>query len=122
MIPFILNLPYTLTLFVLGLTCSPRYIKLNHKPFAIVIKVKDFWWKGFIHKRSRAMASGSTVLLGPREEEHDLEHELIHVRQHNELPFIHPIFYYYETFKHGYRMNKFEDEAYTKSGSIYRGK
>ena len=122
MISFVLNFPYTLCLFLLGLSCQPKYIKLNKKPFAIVVKVKDFWWKGFVYKHSRAMASGNTVLLGPREEEQDLEHELIHVNQHNKLPFIYPVFYYYESFKHGYRMNKFEDEAYTKSGSIYKGK
>lgn len=68
------------------------------------------------------MATGNTILLGPREEEHDLEHELIHVRQHGKLPFVYPIFYYYETFKHGYRKNKYEDEAYRIAGNIYKGK
>lgn len=122
MISFVLNLPYTLCLFILGLTCQPKYIKLNQKPFAIVIKVKDFWWRGLVYKYSRAMASGNTVLLGPREEEHDLEHELIHVRQHNNLPFIHPFLNVYQNMRYGYRMNKYENEAYRLSGSVYRGK
>ena len=122
MVSFMLNFPYTLTLFVLGLTCRPKYIKLNRKPFAIILKVRNFWWKGFVMKYCRAMASGNTALLGPLEEGHDLEHELIHVRQHNKLPLIYPVFYYYETLRHGYRKNKFEDEAYRLSGSVYRGK
>ena len=67
------------------------------------------------------MAAGNTILLGPKEEVHDLEHELIHVRQHNELPFIYPVFYWIETLKHGYRNNKFEDEAFRISGSVHRG-
>ncbi len=122
MISFILNFPYTLFLFIAGLTCGPKYIRFNKTPFAIVVKVDNFWWKKFVHKHSRAMAAGNCVLLGPREEEHDLEHELIHVRQHTQLPFVYPIFYYIETLKHGYRKNKFEDQAYRISGSNYRGK
>ena len=122
MISFVLNLPYTLTLFILGVTCGVKYIRFNKNPFAVIIKIRNFWWKGFIYKNSRAMASGNTILLGPREEEHDLEHELVHVRQFAKLSFVYPIFYIFETLKHGYRNNKFEDEAYRLSGSIYRGK
>lgn len=122
MISFLLNIPYTLIAFLFGLTCFPTSIMFNKKPFAIILKVRNFWWRFFIYKHSRAMAAGSTVLLGPKKEKNDLEHELIHVRQYQRSPFIYPIFYYLETFKHGYRKNKFEDEAYRLSGSIYRGK
>ena len=53
------------------------------------------------------MATGNTILLGPNEEENDLKHELIHVKQHEKLPFVYQILYYYETFKYGYRKNKY---------------
>lgn len=122
MISFILNLPYTLIAFLFGLSCFPTSIKFNKKPFAIILKVRNFWWKFFIYKTSRAMAAGNTILLGPLEEENDLKHELIHVKQGEKLPFIFPIFYYYETFKHGYRKNRFEDEAYRVAGNVYKGK
>lgn len=122
MLSFILNLPYTFVLLIAGLTCLPSSISFRAKPFAIVLKVKDFWWRFLIYKYSRAMASGNTILLGPKEEERDLEHELIHVRQFSKLPLIYPLFYYFEILKHGYRNNKYEDEAYRLSGSIYRGK
>lgn len=120
MIPFILNLPYTLIGFIAALISVPTSVKFHEKPYAIIFTVKTFKWRFWTHLVPRAFTVGNTVVLGRHIEEHDLEHELIHVRQNTQFPLIYPLFYYYETFKHGYRKNKFEDEAYRLSGSVYR--
>lgn len=72
-------------------------------------------------KRARAMAIGHVVLLGPKLEVKDLEHELVHVSQHQRVPIIQPILYAVELFKRGYRNNKYEIEAYQKAGNVYKG-
>lgn len=70
----------------------------------------------------RAATTGHVILLTDKTMKNDLEHEIIHVRQYQKYPVIFPVLYYYETFKKGYRKNRFEDEAYTISGSHYGGK
>lgn len=73
-------------------------------------------------KNIRGMAMGNVVLLGPKELEGDLEHELVHVEQFQRAPLIHPFLNFIETVRHGYANNKYEKEAYEKSGSPYLGK
>lgn len=73
-------------------------------------------------KGSRAMTIGHIILLSPKVLKNDLEHEIIHVRQCDKYPVIYPILYLYELLKRGYRQNRFEDEAYTLSKSVYQGK
>ena len=73
-------------------------------------------------KGARAMAIGNTVLLGPTIEDHDLEHELVHVTQYQRMPLIYPILYHVELFRKGYRNNKYEDEAYRIAGNVYKEK
>lgn len=122
-IALILNFPYTFIGIIAGVISIPTSLNFHKNPYAMIVKVKSFWWgMGGHYSRARAMAIGNSILLSPREEEHDLEHELIHVKQHNHAPLIYPILYYYQSWKYGYRKNKYEDEAYTKSGSVYRGK
>lgn len=70
-------------------------------------------------KNARAMAVGHIILLGPKELKNDLEHEIIHVKQCQRYPIIQPFWYLYELMKNGYRQNRFEDEAYALSKSIY---
>ena len=67
------------------------------------------------------MTVGHTILLGPKILDRDLEHELIHVRQYEQEPLVYPLLYYTELIRKGYRNSKYEDEAYRKSGSIYKG-
>ncbi|MEK9157925.1 MAG: hypothetical protein AAB638_01940, partial [Patescibacteria group bacterium] len=88
MISFVLNLPHTLIGLILALISVPYSIKWNGKPQAFVISVKSFWWTVGYMKRARAMAIGHAVLLGPNLEDKDLEHELIHVEQHQRMPLI----------------------------------
>ncbi len=122
MIPFILNLPYTLLGFIPAILSGPASIKFNLKPLAIVFEVKSFWWKGWYLKNARAMTVGNIILLSPKILKNDFEHELIHIKQYQKYPLIYPALYYYEFFKKGYKQNKFEDEAYRLSKSIYKGK
>ena len=122
MFSFLLNLPYTIVgiLFALGL--FPKRISWDKKHWAIILKVRSNWIGFGYFKRWRGMAIGHTVILNPREEDKDLEHELIHVEQFSRYPLIFPLLNFFELLKKGYRNNKFEDEAYTRAGNTYRGK
>ncbi len=120
-ISFMLNMPYTLAGLLAGIVSGPRSVSGNREHFAIVLEVRGFWWAQGYMKGARAMAIGHVVLLGPRLEPGDLEHELVHVEQHIRRPLIQPILYYVERWKHGYRQNKYEIEAYDRAGNIYKG-
>ncbi len=67
------------------------------------------------------MTVGHVILLNPRVEENDLEHEQVHVEQYQRFPVIFPFLYYFELLRMGYRNNKYEEEAYSRAGNIYRG-
>ncbi|MDP3770608.1 MAG: hypothetical protein Q8R40_06805 [bacterium] len=122
MIGFILNIPYTLIGLIVGIVSMPTSLELRKNPYAIVIKIKNFLWVFGYMKNARAMAIGHTVLLSPRIEDRDLEHEFVHVQQYQRMPLIQPILYYIELFRNGYRNNKYEDEAYRIAGNIYKEK
>lgn len=119
---YLLNLPWTF----LGLLCSllsfPNKVTLNRNPRAIVISIQSFWWYAWLPgmKGARAMAIGNVVLLGPHILDKDLEHELVHTEQFNREPLIHPILYWCQSLRYGYRNNKYEKEAYDKAGNIYK--
>ncbi len=121
MISFILNLPWTLLGLLVGVVSIPVDLQSNRRPLALVFNVKSFWWYTWQPKMkgARAMAIGHVVLLGPNVLEHDLEHELIHVEQAVRIPLIHPILYTIESFRKGYRENKYEKEAYGRAGNLY---
>ena len=115
-----LNIPYTLCGVFLALFLRPKNLKWGKNPYYIVVKVrKDSIGFGFLCGW-RGMTVGHTIILNPREEEKDFEHELIHVRQYNRLPLIFPFLYYIELLRHGYRMNKYEEETYSGAGNVYR--
>lgn len=118
---FLLNLPWTLVGFILAIVSLPRNIRINAKPFAFVILVRSFWWQTWLksHKGVRASSIGNVVLLGNNLLPKDLEHELIHVRQYEHMPFIHAFLYLYESLRHGHRKNRYEIEAYEKAGNKY---
>jgi hypothetical protein len=120
---FILNLPWTIILIVASVFSVPNKVKLHHKPFAIIIYVRSFWYYRWIpsQKGVRAMTLGSVILLGPKLLQNDLEHELVHIEQHEREPLIHPIMNGIETLRHGYRQNKYETGAYSTSDSIHIG-
>ena len=116
---FILNLPFTLTGIIPVILSGPYHVKLVRNPYAFVFKIKSFWWAFGFLKKARAITLGHIILLGPRLLKNDLEHEIIHVEQCDRYPVIFPILYLYERIRKGYRQNRFEDEAYTLSNSVY---
>ncbi len=116
---YLLNLPLTLIGVLVALLLIPERFSLNKKPLALIINVKrDSFGFGYL-KGWRGMTVGHTVILNPRVEEKDLEHELVHVEQQIRQPFIQPILYALELRRSGYRNNKYEVEAYRRSGNRY---
>lgn len=118
----LLNFPFTFTGLIPLIISSPYSFKLNRKEVAFIFKVKSFWWGFSFMKNARAMTIGHIILLGPRLFKNDLEHELIHVKQCQKYPLIFPLLYFYEFLKKGYRQNRFENEAYRLSKSVYEGR
>lgn len=121
MISFVLNLPYTLLGIISALVCIPKSVTFHENPYAIIFDVRNCWWSFLHSKYLRACTIGHIIILTPKTLKNDFKHELIHVQQYEKYPLIFPLLYYWETFKHGYRKNRFEDEAYCMSKSIYRG-
>lgn len=121
MLSFLLNLPYTLFGLLIAALLVPTRLRFNSEPLALVINVRNDTLGGIQAMRGwRGLTSGHTILLNPREEEKDLAHELIHVKQYSRLPLIFPFLYYIELLRKGYRDNRYEHEAYALSGNVYR--
>lgn len=74
------------------------------------------------YRRARAITNGNVVQLGPLADERDLMHELVHVEQAERVPFVMPFLHTIEWLRNGYRNNKYEIEAFERSGSRYTGK
>jgi hypothetical protein len=124
MISFLINIPWTIIGLLSAVPSIPRKLAINNTPLAIVVYVRSLWWRSWMPSKKgiRGFAVGQVVLLGPLEQEKDLEHELIHVEQSIRKPFIHPFLYALESFRHGNRDNKYEQEAYSKTNSEYKTK
>lgn len=116
---FILNLPYTIMGLIVAMFSFPTRIVFLKEQFAFVVNVRSFWWAIAWMKGTRAATVGHVILIGPRAERNDLEHELIHVRQYRRYPGIFPFLYYIELAKRGYRNNKYEIEAYQEAENRY---
>ena len=123
MIGFILNIPYTVIGLFAGIISIPTAIAWKTRPCAVILKVKSFWWAIGWMRGARAMTIGHAVLLSPKIKNKDLEHELVHVQQHQQMPIIQPFLYLIEVFKSGASpRNKYEAEAYRIAGNIYEEK
>ncbi len=120
MIAILLNGAWSLLALAAAIISIPYKIQFHSSPLAIVISVRSFWWKRA--RGVRATTAGSVILCGPKLESHDIEHELVHIEQYCREPFIHPFLYLYQSWKYGYRNNKYEIEAYARAGNSYRGK
>jgi hypothetical protein len=116
----ILNLPWTILALIMSVFSLPIRTKFDRVNLALVIDVKSMWWNW--RSNANAAAMGNVVLTGPNSDALDLNHELVHVRQYMDEPFIHPFLYYWEHFRRGYRDNKYEIEAYQSSRDVYRQK
>ncbi len=122
LIAFIFNLPWTI-IGLIGAALSGAYrVRLSRRPLAIIFKVRSLWWYRWLPGKqgTRAITNGHVIQLGPLELERDLEHELIHVEQAEREPFIYPFLYVLESWRHGYRQNRYEDEAYSRAGNVYK--
>lgn len=120
MLSFLLNLPYTCLGFAMGIFSLPKSFKINKNPFAIIIKIGSFWWAVGYLKGLRATTFGNVIILGPKTEDKDFEHELVHLEQYKKEPLVHPFLYLIELVKNGYKNNKYEVEAYKIAGNKYR--
>ncbi len=122
MIGFILNIPWSVIGILVGIVSVPKSVKLHARPHAVIMTVKSLWWAVGYARGARATAIGHVVLLGPKIKEKDLEHELVHVEQHERAPLIQPLLYFIEVIKNGATpKNKYEAEAYQRAGNVYEG-
>jgi prepilin signal peptidase PulO-like enzyme (type II secretory pathway) len=89
LLPFILNLLWTILGLLLSILSLPSKVELKVKPLAIIFRVRSFWWYSWLtsKKNIRAVTNGHVVQLGPLERPKDLEHELVHVEQAIREPF-----------------------------------
>lgn len=94
---------------------------MTRHPLSLIFHTRNLWWYCWIpgKKGSRAITVGNIILLSPYSQPHDLDHELIHSYQAYKEPFIHPLLYFVESLRHGYRKNKYEVEAYEKAKNPY---
>ncbi len=122
MIGFVLNIPYTLIGLMAGLISLPYKIQFRVNPYVLIVNVKKLWWTFGYLKNARAVTIGQVILLGSNIEDQDLEHELVHVEQYQQVPLIQPILYGIELIRKGYKNNKYEIEAYQKAGNVYKEK
>ena len=118
---FALNLHWNTRGILIEIVSLPSRMEFHRKPFALVIHVQSFWWQTWLqsHKGVRASSIGNLVLLSDRSAPNDLEHELVHVRQYEQRPFIQAFLYAFETLRHWYKKNRYEIEAYEKAGNKY---
>src|SRR3989338_7201315 len=120
MIGFILNIPYTVVGFLVAVVSVPTQLELRTNPYVFVFNVRKFWWMVGGFKNIRAITIGHVVILGPKLEEGDLEHELIHVEQNQKRPLVQPVLYFIELLRKGYKNNRYEEEAYRRAGNMFK--
>lgn len=119
MISIFLNFPYTLLGIISALVTLSYSVKIHKNPFAIVFRTNHCWWGIGWYKYMRACTIGNVILLTQKELKNDFEHELVHIRQQERYPFIFWFMYLWETFRKGYKNNKYEVEAYKLSKSYF---
>ena len=98
-----------------GFFSLPTNISFTSNPISIVLRVRKLWWAIGYMRGARAVTIGSVVILGENIKTHDLDHELIHIKQYQRLPIIFPLLYYIELIRKGYKENKYEIEAHSKT-------
>ncbi len=120
---FTLNLPWSLIGMVTAFLSLPKKIEFSRKPPAIIFHVRSFWWYSWIprFKKVRGITNGHVISVNDEVDDLDVKHELIHVEQYMKYPFIFSVIFLYEQLIHGFgpERNRFEKEAYGRSGSRY---
>lgn len=120
-IAFILNLPWTILGLLAVPVSMPKRVSFNKESFALVFHEANFWWYSWLPDKKfvRGMNFANVIILGTIARPGDLEHELIHLAQFERYPFIFAFMYEFETFRKGYRNNKYEEDAHGKGGNVY---
>lgn len=119
MFSFVLNLPYTCIGILVALFLRPLRVSWNKEGYSIIFNVRKNRLPFNCLKGWRGITIGHSIILNSTVEKKDLEHELIHIGQYVKFPFIFPLLYWIELIRKGYRDNKYEVEAYTKSGNRF---
>ena len=121
MTAWILNLPWTLLALFAVVASLPKRVLFHSADSVFIFHVRNFWWYSWLpnRRRVRGMTIGNVIMLGSNVLDKDLEHELVHVKQFQKIPFLFPFFYLFELLMKGYRNNRYEQEAYEKAGNTY---
>ena len=115
-IAFAMNFPWSLIGLIYGLLLFPEGIKIDKLQSVIIVRVRRLWINDmFLGRKVRGFALGNTVILSSVADSNTIDHEIVHVRQFVQKPFIFPLLYCFESIKNGYRGNKYEKEAYRQS-------
>ena len=109
----ILNFPWSIVGIILAFIFLPTGINnLNHNFFAFIINVKRVWLiEIFYGKQIRGVTLGNVILLSNMADETTIKHELVHLKQFINSPFVFPFFYFIELARYGYKENIYEIEA-----------
>lgn len=72
-------------------------------------------------KGVRGISNGNVLSVNDKADSLDVKHELIHIEQFMKYPFVFAFMILYEQFRYGIgpERNRFEKEAYGRSGSRY---
>ncbi|HSX19249.1 MAG TPA: hypothetical protein VLE91_03895 [Candidatus Saccharimonadales bacterium] len=119
----ILNLPWSLIGLFTAILSMPKRVEFSKNPPAVIFHIRSFWWYNWLVKGSRGITNGNVIQTSDKADERDRVHELIHVEQFMRWPFIFAFMILYEQLKGGVgpQNNRFEKEAYGRSGSRYLG-
>ena len=119
----LLNSPWSAIGIFNAILSLPKKIKFSKNPPAIIFYVRSFWWYRWLPSRSkvRGITNGHIISLTDEADQLDLKHELIHVEQGMRYPFISGPLFLYEQILHWSdpMSNRFEKEAYERSGSRF---
>lgn len=107
----IINIPWTILGFLIGLICLIYKIKFDERGFLLIF-VKRLWvTEVFLKRRTYGLVLGNIIILSQYADKKTLIHEIKHIEQFKKMPLIFPVLYLYESYKYGYANNKFEIEA-----------
>lgn len=122
----LLNLPWSLIGIFTALLALPKKVEISKNPPAIIFYIHDFWWYKWIprFKKVRGITNGNIIQVNNEADKLDIKHELIHVEQNMRYPLISGFVFGFEQIIHGFgpEKNRFEQEAYKRSGSRYLNK
>lgn len=128
-IRIILNLPWTILGMLSSLISVPQRVSIKFHPFSIIVYVRKIWWEIFSRVPTNPITGkrtvgghtvGNCIILNidrTKEFPKIIDHERVHVEQFIRYPFIFPLLYFIENIRYGYIKNRFEKEAYERTGT-----